>query len=195
MILTQSESWADMRVNDALKRDSNDSTSDTDAAINDTRLSKPKVQVSLVSPDSMKRKVADAIRASLSKSKTETFHRKPIMVCAKTGEQAKDLTDYLKDELRSDDVNKILCLAQYSDIDEFYNDLGKQTVYVISDAVLKTSFNIGHSVIPLVINYGMPDSLPELLSRVSKARQGFSASHMTKHGSVECRVTFIIPLG
>ena len=64
VILTQSESWADMRVNDALKRDSNDSTSDTDAAINDTRLSKPKVQVSLVSPDSMKRKVADAIRAS-----------------------------------------------------------------------------------------------------------------------------------
>ena len=52
VIVTQSESWFDMRVNDALKKE-NDLTRDEeeDSDEDDSRINKPKVSVTLVSPD------------------------------------------------------------------------------------------------------------------------------------------------
>lgn len=108
-----------MRVNEALKKD-NESTivdkADEEADPLDCRLNKPKVSVMLVTPDSMRRKVADLIRHQLSKSKTEDFLRKPIVICVRSATKAKDLTDYLKHELR--DCKKILCLADYNQLED-----------------------------------------------------------------------------
>ena len=81
----------------------------------------------------MKKKAADAIRSSLSKTKTDSFHRKPILVCTRTSQTCKDLYSYLKTELRDIDCRKIVCLADGRDVDEKFDSLGKQTVYVVSD--------------------------------------------------------------
>ena len=107
----------------------------------------------------MRRKVADTIKSQLEKVRTENFLRKPILVCTRTRQTSKDLTEYLKRELRDSDVKKILCLGTYRDYEEAVDAMGKQTVYVVSDSTLKTSLNFSHSVIPLIINYGMAENL------------------------------------
>ena len=65
--MTQTESWVDLRVNEALKKDSDISAEEESANLDssDCRLSKPRVQVSLLEPSSMRRKVAESIRAQL----------------------------------------------------------------------------------------------------------------------------------
>ena len=45
----------------------------------------------MVNVDQMKEKVVDLIRKNLAKSKSETFHRKPILVFTKTQEIASEL--------------------------------------------------------------------------------------------------------
>lgn len=113
----------------------------------------------------------------------------------RTAATAESLTDYLTKELRDIDCKKILCLGSYEDVDSEWDKLGKYTVYVIADKVLQASFSLSHSVIPLVINYGMPATLQGLITRLSRSRQGFSAAHMAKYGMVETRIQFWIPLG
>ena len=68
-------------------------------------------------------------------------------------------------------------------------------MYVVADSLIQTSFNLWHSVIPLIINYGMAENLQKLLCRLVKSRRGFSATHMAKHAATETRISFIIPLG
>ena len=43
---------------------------------------------------------------------------------------------YLKEELNANDVKKIICLVDYEDVDEQFDFLGKQTVYVVADTAL-----------------------------------------------------------
>ena len=87
MILTQGESWSDLRVTDALKKDTDDANyvdgEDHKSEDADCRLVKPKVSVALIAPDNMNQKVADIIKLQLSKSRTENVLRKPILVCTK----------------------------------------------------------------------------------------------------------------
>ena len=49
------------------------------------------------------------------------------MVCTKAGETARNLMDYLKEEFLLSDsgVKKIICLADYKDVDESFDLLGK----------------------------------------------------------------------
>ena len=68
-------------------------------------------------------------------------------------------------------------------------------MYVVSDCILDSGLYLGHPVIPLVINYGMPSDLQKLLRRLSQARHGYSSIHMEKHGAAETRVSLIVPLG
>ena len=46
------------------------------------------------------------------------------------------MMNYLKEELKANDVKKIICLGDYEDVDEQYDLLGKQTVYVVADSAL-----------------------------------------------------------
>ena len=73
MILTQGESWSDMRVTEAFKKDiefvneeGEDYTRNTflnhKSDETDFRLIKPKVSVALLPPENMIKKIADTIR-------------------------------------------------------------------------------------------------------------------------------------
>ena len=62
-------------------------------------------------------------------------------------------------------------------------------------AIQDMTLNLGHPVIPLLINYGLASSLPGMLSRLAIQRQGYSASHMDKYGSIELKIAFLVPLG
>ena len=66
MILTQGESWSDLRVTDALKKDTENAIKtdgeDHKSEDNDCRLVKPKVSVALIPPGNMNQKVADTIK-------------------------------------------------------------------------------------------------------------------------------------
>ena len=130
MILTQGESWSDLRVSDALKKETEE---DPQLDETDCRLVKPKVSVALIAPDSMQQKVADTIKLQLQKSRSDNILRKPILVCTKEAETAKILTSFLKEELSDSNVKKIMCLTSYRDVDEQFDLLGKQTVYVVAD--------------------------------------------------------------
>ena len=66
---------------------------------------------------------------------------------------------------------------------------------MIADQVLEASPYLGHPVIPLIVNYGMPQDLPGLLRRLAQGRHGYSAEHMQKLGAVETRIAFVVPLG
>ena len=87
----------------------------------------------LVSPANMLNKTSDTVRSSLSKTKTDTFHRKPVLICTRTPSAAKELYNFLKSDLRDIDCRKIVCLSDGVDVDEKYDLLGKQTVYVVTD--------------------------------------------------------------
>ena len=107
----------------------------------------------------MKKKVLDTIKSHLNKNKTDKFLRKPILVCTQNPSQATDLFAHLRDALlKDDDVRNIICLSNFTEYEDAIldNKIGKQTVYVTSDTLLDSaSINLSHTVIPLVINYGM----------------------------------------
>ena len=48
--MTQQESWVDLRVNEAMKRDIDQTLDDENSDVEDKRLTRPKVAVSLMKP-------------------------------------------------------------------------------------------------------------------------------------------------
>ena len=67
-------------------------------------------------------------------------------------------------------MKKIVGIGNSGDLDDAYGLLGKQTVYVTADPVFQIFFSFHHTVIPLIISYGMAKDLQSLLCRLNRGR-------------------------